>query len=102
MKTEKEIIEWKRKYARQSFIGHTLEENKEIRQSLIKAVGVLHDMKYGYYLPSEDQKVLDTLEEILYPKSRHDPEYDGSRDPDGIGIDIGIGNNYERIYGVYG
>ena len=104
MKTEKEIIEWRRKYGRASFIGNTLEQNSEIRRSLIKAVGLLHDMKCGFDILSwEDQKVLDILEEILYPKSRHEFDWDettyeskGLRDPDNIGIDIVVYDSYGR------
>ena len=98
MKTEKEIIEWKRKYGRASFIGNTLKQNSEIRQSLIKTVSLLHDIRCGFHISWEDQKVLDILEEILYPKSRHEFDWDettyeskGLRDPDNIGIDCVVG-----------
>jgi len=85
-KNEKEIIEYHRLYGRKSFLGNTLEENAKIRRSLIKAINVLYDIRY---LSDQDQKVLNILEEILYPKSRQPYFYNEGdiRDPDDIGID---------------
>ena len=88
-KTENEIIEYRKIFGRPSFLGNTLEQNGNIRRYLIKAVGELHEL--GWIGRSDqDNLVLDVLEEILFPKSRQNPNYDGSRDCR-IGIDVSIG-----------
>ena len=87
--TEKEIIEYRKIFGRSSFLGNTLEQNNNIRRYLIKAVGELHEI--GWIGRSDqDNLVLDVLEEILFPKSRQNPNPDGSRDCR-IGIDVSIG-----------
>jgi len=90
MKTEEQIIELNRKYSRKSFLGVTLKENAKIRRSLVKAINVLYDLRY---LSEEDEKVLNVLEEILYPKSRQPYFYNEGdiRDPDNIGINCTVG-----------
>ena len=100
MKTEKEIIDWKRRYARPSFIGNTQKQNEKIRHHLVRAIDVLHSItglgSYGSY-SEQNEQILDILEEILYPKSRHEFDDDGeTRDPDNIGIDIVVYDSYGR------
>jgi len=98
VKTEKEIIDWKRRYARPSFIGKTQKQNEKIRHHLVRAIDVLHSITgLGHPYAEQDEQVLDILEEILYPKSRHEFDDDGeTRDPDNIGIDIVVYDSYGR------
>ena len=91
-KTKSEIINYRKLYARASFFGETLEENTTIRRSLLKAVDVLHKIRYP---SAQDEQVLGILEEILFPKSRQPYFYNEGdiRDPEDIGIDCVIGGS---------
>tara|TARA_R100001594_G_scaffold23129_1_gene44822 strand:+ start:1899 stop:2186 length:288 start_codon:yes stop_codon:yes gene_type:complete len=90
IKTENEIISYRKLHGRGSFFGETLEENATIRRNILKAVDVFHNIKYR---SDQDEQVLNILEEILFPKSRQPYFYDEGdiRDPEGIGIDCVLG-----------
>ena len=92
-KTENEIIQYRKMFGRASFLGNTIEESSTVRRYLLKAVGVLHDIGYEDRT-IEDDRLIKVLEEILFPKSRQNPNpYDGTRDNDRIGIDVSIGES---------
>ena len=91
IKTKNEIIEYRKMFGRASFLGNTIEESNTIRRYLLKAVAVLHDIGYADRT-IEDDRLIEVLEEILFPKSRQNPSpYDGTRDNHRIGVDVSIG-----------